>query len=137
MTIVGVQHGDGKHQAVLDDSQQAAVHFWTILGFAPAIMSFGFPKLAVVALLTRLLNPGPRHWRFLWAMAAMTQLNLVINMVLLYTQCIPTASMWDSRITDKHCRNDQPLVAYALYAACMPALFPAFTLLCPGQLDRG
>jgi len=118
MTIVGVQHGDGKHTAVLTEQQQLAAHFWTILGFAPAIMSFGFPKLAVVALLTRLLSPGRAHLTFLWFMAIMTQLNLIVNMALLYTQCLPTASMWDNSITNKHCRDGSILVGYALYAAC-------------------
>ncbi len=124
MSILGVQHGDGKHQAILTDKQQAAAHFWTILGFAPAIMSFGFPKLAVVALLTRLLNPGRAHLWFLWAMAAMTQVNLIVNMALLYTQCLPTASMWDASIPDKYCRDGQILVGYALYAACAWAPLP-------------
>jgi len=135
MTIVGVQKGDGKHTDVLSEQQKADAHLWTIAGFAPGIMSFGFPKLAVVALLTRLLNPGRLHLYFLWALALATQVNCVVNMALLYTQCLPTASMWDASIVDKHCRDPWILVGFAFYAGTFSAavdfyyaVYPAIVL---------
>jgi hypothetical protein len=118
MTIIGVQHGDGKHMDVLTDRQKNDAHLWTLLGFAPGIVSFAFPKLAVVALLTRLLNPSKLHWYFLWSIALLTQANAVVNLGLLYTQCLPTASMWDPSIAAEYCRDPWILVGFAIYCGC-------------------
>ncbi|KAK2770912.1 integral membrane protein [Colletotrichum kahawae] len=67
--IAAVAHGNGRHFDILDTEQKQGAILWTIAGFPAGVMSFGLPKLAVVALLTRIMNPSKGHKIFLWAMS--------------------------------------------------------------------
>ncbi|KXH66207.1 integral membrane protein [Colletotrichum salicis] len=93
--VVAVSYGMGLHFEILVTQQKSGAIFWTIAGFPAGVMSFGLPKVAVVALLTRILNPSPWHRMFLWALSLFCLLNLTANMILLFTHCQPTRSQWD------------------------------------------
>ena len=67
LTIAAVQAGNGRHFALLSDEQKSGAILYTLAGFCPGILSFAIPKLAVVALLTRITNPSKRHKIILWS----------------------------------------------------------------------
>ncbi|KAI8179305.1 hypothetical protein KHU50_003050 [Colletotrichum sp. SAR 10_65] len=58
LSTIAVSYGNGKHMKLLSDEQKQGAILWTTAAFCPGIMSFGLPKLAVISLLTRLMNPG-------------------------------------------------------------------------------
>ena len=80
-------------------------------------MSFGLPKLAVIHLLTRLMNPGRFHKIFLWSLGIFCNLSLLGCVVILFAQCTPVESQWDFSITS-HCISKWVLVHYAIFAGC-------------------
>ncbi|KAH9232500.1 hypothetical protein K456DRAFT_1750874 [Colletotrichum gloeosporioides 23] len=82
--IAAVAHGNGRHFDILDLEQKQGAILWTIAGFPAGVMSFGLPKLAVVALLTRIMNPSKGHKIFLWAMTLFCLANLAGCWILVY-----------------------------------------------------
>lgn len=116
VTIVAVRDGNGRHFDTLTMSQQQNAIFFTILGFPFGVMAFGFPKLAVVALITRLMNPGRVHRIFLWTLAGCCMLSLVGCIIILFAQCSPVESQWDFSITDKSCWSPYILIDYAIFS---------------------
>ena len=94
------------------DEQSEAIKF-TIAAFAPGILSFGIPKLAVVALLTNLLLPSRPHLFFLWFSVSFTLLALFGCVIILYAQCTPARSQWDFSV-EGSCWSPWVLVYYAI-----------------------
>jgi hypothetical protein len=87
-----------------------------MVGFCPGILSFGIPKLAVIALLTRLLNPGRIHKIFLWCLGVTCLLSLLGCVVVLFGRCMPARSLWDFDVKPESCFSVWVLVDYAIYA---------------------
>ncbi|KAF9878827.1 integral membrane protein [Colletotrichum karsti] len=67
-TLKAVSIGHGRHVATLSDPQKEAILHWTIMSFAFGIFALVLPKLAVVALVNRLLQPKKAQRIFLWGL---------------------------------------------------------------------
>lgn len=115
LTIAAVLAGNGRHFATLTDKQRSGAILYTLAGFCPGILSFGVPKLAVVALLTRITNPSRAHKWFLWAMASGCLLILFGCVVIIFAQCAPTRSQWDFSV-EGTCWSPWVLIDYAIVA---------------------
>ncbi|ODM14610.1 hypothetical protein SI65_09955 [Aspergillus cristatus] len=63
---IAVQSGYGCQQSTLSSEELSNSIMFIMAGFAPGLMSIVVPKLAVVALLIRTMNPSPRQKWFLW-----------------------------------------------------------------------
>ncbi|KAF6795315.1 integral membrane protein [Colletotrichum musicola] len=131
--IVAVSYGNGRHFETLSLEQKQQAIFWTIVGFPAGVMSFGLPKAAVVALLTRILNPCPWHRKFLWCMALFTLLSLTINMVCLFIHCQPTYSQWDFSVKGT-CWDKWVLVSIAIYTGSLGAFVDAYLAVYPATV---
>jgi hypothetical protein len=116
IAIMAVNNGNGRHFDTLSLNDMQGAIFWTILGFPFGVVAFGLPKLAVVSLLTRLLNPDRWHKIFLWIMALLCFGSLLGCIVILFAQCSPAKSQWDFSITEKTCIDKWVLVDYAIFA---------------------
>ncbi|KAI0153242.1 integral membrane protein [Xylariaceae sp. FL1272] len=135
LSTISVNSGDGKHFATLTTHQQEASILWTTAGFCPGVFSFGLPKLAVVVLLTRLLNPGRLHAAFLWFLGITTILVLAATVGVLVGRCQPAQAQWDFSITDKTCFSTRTLASYCIFAGSWSAFvdfylafYPSFVL---------
>lgn len=110
-----VSFGNGKHIAVLTTEQQQGVVLYTTVAFCLGIMSFSIPKLAVVSLLTRILNPGRFHKWVLWIMVVWAQLSFLAAISILLGRCKPLRSLWDFSVKGT-CFDINSLVGYGIYA---------------------
>lgn len=85
------------------------------------------PKLAVVALLVRTMNPGPRQKWILWGCAVGSGLLLMGCVVILYAQCRPTWVLWTPvpNIQEgvAHCWPLSILVNYSIVVGGTSCLF--------------
>ncbi|KAL1855269.1 hypothetical protein Daus18300_011175 [Diaporthe australafricana] len=79
-TTAAVANGSGKHFEVLTTQQHSNAIFWTVMGFGPGLMSFGIPKLAVVAFLTHIMNPSRIHRIIISTMGLLTGEALLDSM---------------------------------------------------------
>ncbi|CAJ2508350.1 Uu.00g133760.m01.CDS01 [Anthostomella pinea] len=131
LSTLSVYHGDGKHMSLLSVKQQEGSILWTTAGFCPGVMSFGLPKLAVVVLLTRLLNPDRLHRYFLWFLGMFTQLVLLATVGVLIGRCYPANAQWDFSITDKTCFSTHILAAYCIFAGSWSAFVDFYLAIYP------
>lgn len=109
-----VSFGNGKHTAVLTTEQQQGVIFWTTMAFCPGVMSFSLPKLAVVSLLIRILNPCRFHKRVLWTMVIWAQISFITAIGILLGRCQPPRSMWDFSVKGT-CLDINILICFGIY----------------------
>lgn len=76
------------------------------------------PKLAVVALLVRTMNPSRRQKCLLWGMAVGSGLLLMGCVVILYVQCKPSRALW-VLVPGARCWGPGVLVNYSIIVGGM------------------
>jgi hypothetical protein len=109
--------GSGRHFDTLSPEDKQNVIKYTMAAFCPGVLSFAIPKLAVVALLTKLLNPSPAHRMFMWCSTSLTTIVIFGCVVILYAQCTPSRSQWDFSV-EGSCWSRWILVNYSIFAGC-------------------
>ncbi|KAL0932194.1 uncharacterized protein CTRU02_213147 [Colletotrichum truncatum] len=129
-TTIAVSYGYGKHMEVLTHEQQKGAIMWAHIGFAPGIMSFAIPKMAVVALLTRLMNPARYHLWFLWGITVLCLLTHIIVPGLHFGRCVPVQAIWDNTISAK-CFDANITVDYSIYGGILSAFVDVYLAIYP------
>ncbi|KAK1499400.1 integral membrane protein [Colletotrichum cuscutae] len=127
---VAVSYGYGRHADTLSVDEKSGAMLWSIAGYPPGLLSFGIPKLAVVALLTRILNPSRWHKRFLWALSIICVVNLIGFITIIFAQCSPARSQWDSSVSGK-CWSKWILVSFATYSGAFCAFADVYLSVYP------
>ncbi|KAK8087154.1 hypothetical protein PG994_002128 [Apiospora phragmitis] len=117
-STVATSYGNGKHFALLDLEQKEGAILWTT-------------ALAVIALLTRILNPSRAHWWGLWAMGLLCFASLLATVGVLLGQCTPARSLWTFSITEKTCFDKNILVGYCIYAGAISAFVDLYLAIYP------
>ena len=125
LSTAAVSYGNGRHFDLLDDEQKQGAILWTTAAFCPGVMSFGLPKLAVIYLLTKLLNPSRWHKWFLWWQGIWCQLTLFATVGVLLGRCRPARSLWDFSV-EGTCFDNNILVAYCIYAGGMSVILAIY-----------
>ncbi|KAL2812682.1 hypothetical protein BDW59DRAFT_176925 [Aspergillus cavernicola] len=117
VTTVNVELGYGKHTPIL---------LINYADFALGIMSFTTPKLAIAALVNRILNPGSLHRMWIWGLTAMVFVASSICIVVLFIMCDPPEAVWEIELmsTGATCRPTSILVGYAIFTG--PIAISAF-----------
>ena len=70
---------------------------YNTIGYVPGVISTAVPKLAVVALLTRVFANTASQWHrtFLWAMAITCNIFMALIACFVLLQCRPLRMLWD------------------------------------------
>ncbi len=130
-TVAVVSFSTGKHIALLTTEQQQGVLLWTTVTFCLGIMLLSIPKLAVVSLLTRILDPSRFHKWLLWILVIWCQMSFLGAISILLGRCKPLRSMWDFSVKGT-CFGTDKLVSYGTYATgktSSPNLIEGSTLI--------
>ena len=116
VTTVDVALGYGQHSIVITDRLDLVLLI-NYINFALGIISFALPKLAVAALVNRLLNPTPTQRAILWGLTGFVALVSSICIIVLFTMCNPPRALWDTSLLSRgaNCRNSWILVDYAIF----------------------
>ncbi|KAK2029185.1 integral membrane protein [Colletotrichum zoysiae] len=130
LSTLAVFSGTGRHLDVLTLEQQQSIMLWSTAAQCPGIMSFSLPKLAVICLLTRLLEPGVLHKWFLWWMGIWCQLTLVATVAILIGRCTPARSLWDFSVAGT-CFDPSILINYSIYAGTFSAFVDVYLAVYP------
>ena len=114
---MSVYWGNGKHFDVLSLEQKQNTIKWMMAAYVPGIETLGFPKLAVIALLARLLMPGKIHLVILWSMGIICCLSLTAMVTTLLLQCSPPRALWTLTMP-RDCLAPSKLEGLAFWASC-------------------
>jgi hypothetical protein len=114
---MSVYWGNGKHFESLDLQQKQNTIKWMMAAYVPGIETLGFPKLAVIALLTRLLMPNQIHLWLLWSMGIICCLSLTAMVTALLLQCSPPRALWTLTMP-RDCLDPPKLEGLAFWASC-------------------
>ncbi|KAK8038324.1 hypothetical protein PG994_015091 [Apiospora phragmitis] len=136
LTSKAVAHDLGRHVEALSREDQIAVTTWTYIAFCPSVMSFAIPKLAVIALLVRLLAPRKTHYMFLWGMGITVQLTLLATVGILIRvldeKCPPFN---DVRLNPPdHCVPVHVQVKWCLFAGSLSAFVDFYLAIYPSAV---
>ena len=125
VTTVNVILGFGRHTDVLmEEGGMDLIENILVVNyanFALGIMSFTTPKLAIAALLNRIMNSGRIHRIGLWVMTAAVFVASTICIIVLFTMCDPPQALWKIHLMSEGatCRPTKYLVGYAIFTGGM------------------
>lgn len=122
ITTANIAIGYGKHAYVLDQATVEQASFLNSLSFLFGIISFSVPKLAVGAMLIRILNPNTMHKTIIWGLTGLGAVISGICIVILFTMCDPPEALWKTSLVmagKATCRDVWILVNYAMFTGGM------------------
>lgn len=118
VTTANVALGYGRHADALSPERLVQVSLINYIDFALGIVSFSLPKLAVAALLNRIVNPNRFQKAALWVLTGLVALTSGICIVVLFTMCDPPRALWETSLVLQgaaECRSTWILVDYAIF----------------------
>ncbi|EEH39130.2 hypothetical protein PAAG_01592 [Paracoccidioides lutzii Pb01] len=121
LVTVSVGYGFGKHQDTLTPDQIRGARLNAQIGSLFAILAIAIPKLAVAAMLNRILVPTPFHRNVVWFLGAFVTVSSCIGIPVLMTICNPHQATWDKRIKNAKCRNPVSSTNYLLFTGAVSA----------------
>ncbi|CAG7953771.1 unnamed protein product [Penicillium nalgiovense] len=137
LTTVNVVLGYGSHTSVLmERGGMDLVERILVINyadFALGIISFTTPKLAVAALLNRIMNPGRFHRIWLWILTGSVFVTSSICIIVLFTMCDPPQALWKIRLMTEGatCRPTKILVGYAIFTGVLSAVVDLYLAIYP------
>lgn len=115
VTTANVSIGYGKHAVVLTMKRLQDAILLNTVGFVFGVLSFAIPKLAVIAMLTRILNPGTWHQVWLWTFGVFGVLSSSGCIGILFAMCTPRKALWIITTPGAVCMDPWILVHYSYY----------------------
>ncbi|KAJ5513695.1 hypothetical protein N7463_003247 [Penicillium fimorum] len=137
LTTVNVVLGYGSHtSALMERGGMDLVERILVINyanFALGIMSFTTPKLAIAALLNRIMNPSRLHRIWLWTLTASVFVASTICIIILFTMCDPPQALWKIHLIAQGatCRPTSVLVDYAIFTGVLSALVDLYLAIYP------
>ncbi|KAL4997403.1 hypothetical protein BDV10DRAFT_195125 [Aspergillus recurvatus] len=139
ITTANIAIGYGKHAYVLDTETVEKASFLNSLSFLFGIISFSAPKLAVAAMLNRILNPSLGQKAAIWGLTGLGAVISGICIIVLFTMCDPPRALWQTSLVvagKATCRDVWILINYAIFTGAYSAfidlylaIYPAFVLM--------
>ncbi|KAL1959107.1 hypothetical protein VTO42DRAFT_2894 [Malbranchea cinnamomea] len=136
-TTASVKAGNGRHTLAIDPNKLERALMLNMAGFPAGVLSFCIPKLAVVALLQRILNPSRRHKIFLWSLTLFTTLYLSFCFIVLYIQCDPPRALWDQEVMRSgnfKCWDSAIMVNLSIAGAALSAAVDMYLAIYPATV---
>ena len=135
---MSVKWGNGRHFAELSLEQKENVIKYMMASYVPGIQTLGIPKLAVIALLTKLLAPSTLHFWILWGMGGIVSASLTAMVLALILQCTPTHALWTLTLPH-NCLDPKILEGLAFYASGSFSFFsfPFFSSIITSTFGMG
>ncbi|OOF92077.1 hypothetical protein ASPCADRAFT_210489 [Aspergillus carbonarius ITEM 5010] len=124
ITTANVEMGYGKHAWLLSESTVEQATFLNCLSFLFGIISFTIPKLAVTAMLNRILNPSLAQRVYLWSLTSLAAVVSGVCIIVLFTMCDPPKALWQTHLVTEGtatCKDVWILIDYAIFTGALSA----------------
>lgn len=111
-------YGYGQHKTNLESRSAELALMWNMISFIFGIISFAIPKLAVAALLHRILNPNLVQRLIVWGLVSLVAIIALVNILIYVTMCNPPQALWKSSMIlngEATCRDIWILINYATF----------------------
>lgn len=111
-------YGYGQHTSNLGPKTAELALMWNMISFIFGIISFALPKLAVAALLHRILNPTLTQRLIVWGLVSLVAVIALINILIYVTMCNPPQALWKTSMVlsgEATCRDVWILINYATF----------------------
>ncbi|KAJ6128237.1 hypothetical protein N7471_009454 [Penicillium samsonianum] len=134
-TTVSVTYGYGQHTSNLGPKTAELALMWNMISFIFGIISFALPKLAVAALLHRILNPNLIQRLIVWGLVCLVAVIALINILIYVTMCNPPQALWKTSMVlsgEATCRDVWILINYATFNGAFSAFVDLFLAVYPG-----
>lgn len=118
VATVSVYYGYGKHTTAISIPNAEKALLFNTIAFIIGIVSFALPKLAVAALLCRLLNPNMLQRCLVWGLTGLVAVVALVNILIYVTMCDPPQALWKiSMVMEQKatCRSIWILIDYATF----------------------
>lgn len=132
ITNLSINHGLGKKFDVVDPQDAESALYWLVMANSVGIWSFSLPKLAIVALIQRILRIQAASWTgvMLWGLAILSQMTIFVVSVLWYKQCDPVEYGWNQTL-DGSCPGHNMLMSWGYASSSYSAFLDVFFALYP------
>ncbi|KAL1971853.1 hypothetical protein VTN31DRAFT_1941 [Thermomyces dupontii] len=137
VSTAAVAYGFGKHAFTLDQYHLEKVLLLDNVSFIWGILFFTIPKLAIAALLNRILNRSLIQKVILWSLTGFAGIVSCICIVVLFTMCDPPDAMWKPWLVEQGlatCRDQMILVNYAIFTGAFSAFTDLFLAIYPSTV---
>ncbi|KAJ5190730.1 uncharacterized protein N7498_009715 [Penicillium cinerascens] len=134
VTTAGVSVGYGKHAKDLTQENLEMAILLNTISFLFGILSFTIPKLAVTAMITRILCPGLKQKIWLWLLVGTAAAVSCICIIILFTMCDPPEALWNVHLAmtgGATCRNVWILIDYAIFTGALSAFVDLYLAFYP------
>ncbi|PYI32236.1 hypothetical protein BP00DRAFT_341944 [Aspergillus indologenus CBS 114.80] len=125
LTTINVRLGFGKHAWLLSATTVEHATFLNCLSFLFGIVSFTVPKLAVTAMLNRILNASHIQRVCLWTLSTLAAIVSGVCIIILFTMCDPPRALWQTSLVAEGkatCKNVWMLIDYAIFTGALSGL---------------
>ncbi|KAK9802145.1 putative Integral membrane protein [Seiridium cardinale] len=127
---IAADYGNGKHFDDLSKNSQIQAMKWNTIIDAVIIWAFSLPKLAIIALLRRILNFGLHTSVLLWGLAFVGQALIFSMSVFVFIQCDPAAKNWDTDLPGI-CLPRGTMIALEYFVSSYSAFLDLFLAVFP------
>ncbi|KAI9926251.1 hypothetical protein ASPWEDRAFT_115636 [Aspergillus wentii DTO 134E9] len=133
ITSANVALGYGKHAYLISQSTLERIMLLNNLSFLIGILSFTLPKLAVTAMLNRILNPTTLHRCILWFLTGSAATVSCICIIILFTMCNPPKALWQTHLMMEGatCKSTTMLIDYAIFTGALSAVVDLYLAFYP------
>jgi hypothetical protein len=133
LATVAVSFGNGRHMPALTADEAEKVVLWTTLSFCPGVFFFGLPKLAVLTLLCRLLDPKKWLRRFFWTIIVVSQMSSICLIGLIMGRCRPFTKLYRPQ-ADGYCLEIDIVADFGVYVGALSALVDVILAIYPAVI---
>ncbi|PYH29188.1 uncharacterized protein BO87DRAFT_345117 [Aspergillus neoniger CBS 115656] len=137
ITTINVDMGYGKHAWLLSERTVERATFLNCLSFLFGIISFAIPKLAVTAMLNRILNPSMTQRICLWTLTGFAAVVSGICIIVLFTMCDPPEALWKTHLVTEGkatCKGVWILIDYAIFTGALSAFVDLMLAVYPSTV---
>jgi len=124
-----IKYGGGRHLLTLPPDYVPKAIYYTVVSFVPGVLSFTIPKLAVVILLAKILDPSRLHKIIMWIISILYVMLSIGMLVINFVQCNPPSAQWNGPI--EKCWNRKITVDYAMALGICSVLFDLYLAVYP------
>lgn len=131
LVTIGSHYGLGRNMATLEPEQIVQALKWNVIISSILIWSFSLPKFAIIAILKRILDYGPKTAILFWGLALSSQACILATSVWWYKQCSPVEFGWNKLIPGGKCAPISVMADLGYFTSAYSAFLDIFFALYP------